>query len=488
MVLAQPSPHGARVRRFLPYFLIFLCCMQPVLDALSYWQDALSLSGSLSLAPRMILLVSMVLLAFSLSKRKWLYFCTAGVLVLFWVCHVLVCLQNGYAEWSEDLSNYIRVLQLPLTALCMITFLKYEESSFSALFRGFFYTFGVIVLLQIIALITGTEPYTYPDKQIGLRGWCFWPNAQSAILSLLAPICIVYSLQRWRGKPLVCALVILLCLGSLFLHGTRLAYLCLFIVGIGLAVSLLLLRQPKKYVVMLLVLCILSGALFSVSPMQRNQKLVAENAVRKTQIFEDLVSIGTSEAETQNLTGNAFRAERLRLGYTYFCDAMVDRFGLEKVLDAYNYTEDVSIIANERVWKLKYCQLLMADSTSLSKVFGLSVGRMIHNGVSHDVENDFHGIYYLYGFAGLALLFVFLGYFLWLILKAMLKAPKRFFTPEAAAYGIAFITLLIHSYFTCGVLRRANTLFYFGVILAVIYYLVKLRQYPDAKLSSEKGS
>ena len=44
--------------------------------------------------------------------------------------------------------------------------------------------------------------------------------------------------------------------------------------------------------------------------------------------------------------------------------------------------------------------------------------------------------------------------------------------------GIAILACLAHAYYTCGVLRRANALYYFGVLLACAYYLVKIKQYP----------
>lgn len=469
--------HTSSLPRWLPRLLIVLCCLQPVLDALSYWQDALELPGSITLLPRTVLLAALLVLGFVLCEKKSIYTVFCCVSLGFWLCHCLVCLQNGYETWFMDLSNFLRVMQLPVTTLCLIVCLRRCDGCFDALQQGLFYTFGVILLLQVLALITGTEPYTYPDKEIGLRGWCFWANAQSAILSLLAPICMSYAFVHYRKKPVICCAVCLLCLVFLFLHGTRLAYFCLLIAGFGMVITLAILKYGKKYILFLSILTLVLAACYPISPMVRNQKMVAENAQRKTQVFEDLVDIG--EQEAQGLTGKEYDTERLRLGYSYYCSELVDRFGIEAVLDAYNYTEDVPTIINERTWKLKYCQLLMKESSPASRWFGLNVGAMIHNGLSHDPENDFHGIYYLYGWIGLALLLLFLGYFLWLVVRAMTRAPKRYFTMEAAGCGIALIALLLHCYFTCGVLRRSNTLFYLGVILAMIYYLVKLKPYSE---------
>ncbi len=60
------------------------------------------------------------------------------------------------------------------------------------------------------------------------------------------------------------------------------------------------------------------------------------------------------------------------------------------------------------------------------------------------------------------------------------KNAKRYFTVEAASYGIAFLLCMAHVYNTAGVLRRRpNASIYLSAILAGIYYLVRIRRYPD---------
>lgn len=40
---------------------------------------------------------------------------------------------------------------------------------------------------------------------------------------------------------------------------------------------------------------------------------------------------------------------------------------------------------------------------------------------------------------------------------------------------------MMHAFATAGILRRPNASFYLSVVLAVIYYLVKLRRYEETK-------
>ena len=68
-----------------------------------------------------------------------------------------------------------------------------------------------------------------------------------------------------------------------------------------------------------------------------------------------------------------------------------------------------------------------------------------------------------------------------LVAWALVKDAKKYFTPEAAGFGIAFLLCMAHCYNTAGVLRRPNASVYLSAILAAIYYLVRIRQYPDAE-------
>lgn len=488
--------------KFVPRLLCILCAIQPVLDALSYWQAELGISGVSVL--RTVLLVCIVLLGFTLSKKKKLYIFMFAGFALFWAAHVFACLQNGYTGWQEDLANYIRVLQLPITTVCIVSCLRAQKESKDALLKGLFCAFAVLISLQVLALVTGTEPYTYSNKSIGLRGWSFWPNAQSAIISLLAPMAICFALKKWQTRFWPVLLVSLIAFAMLWLHGTRLAYLCLLLTAAGLALTVLILRLPKKYLLVFLAVCLVFACLLPLSPMTANQKLVGENAEGKQQIFENFLTLGqqqadekqaaqkarservaqaleTAPAEVQTKAEALFRladtdpkTDRLQLAYSYFLPGLTSRFGIKQVAQAYDYSEQSNVIVNERTWKLTYCKLLMRSSNSrLSMFVGVNVSDMMYDGLGYDCENDLFAMYFLYGAVGVAATVLFFGFFLFLIVKAMIKKPKETFTWEAACLGIALLTLLAHCYFTCGVLRRSNTLFYFGVILALIYFYLR---------------
>ena len=164
--------------------------------------------------------------------------------------------------------------------------------------------------------------------------------------------------------------------------------------------------------------------------------------------------------------------------YEEHLGGLVDRFGASRVMQAYDYTSDAERLSGWREMKLIYCRFLMEDAGKSAMLFGLDLSDMTWKNENYDVENDLHGIYYLYGIVGLALFVVFLLYFAVLILRALLQDFKKYMTWEAGAFGVSLCLLLLHVYCTAGVLRRPNASFYLSVVLAVIYYLVKIRTYP----------
>lgn len=704
----------SRLHPYLPKILVVLFCLQPILDILSYWQDALSIPFSLSFMPRMIILALLFVGGYALSERKKYYWILAGVLAVFFAGHVYACYTNGYVSIVEDTSNFIRVLQLPVTTFAMITCLRCCEDCYEAIWRGIVGSLLILAVSFVVSTSTGTEPMTYPDQGVGVRGYSFWPNAQSAILSLSAPIAIGWILKK-RHKTLLdtvlCILMTVVALGTLYVHGTRLSYACMLMTSLGMALVVFITGEvPKRYGFILLAFTAAGVIAMLPSPVSENQEKVQQSIEVKEDVSKRLYTLGEAQmkngvssilinnqyveratgidafalpdpltvsmftdvpsddwrnpylayCETMSLIGgvnsiynfypdrdmtllqaiciadNVYeryygvkeysgyvgdtwfeayvkRAEAYGLipdevedesgvhnymtraqaawlicqlmdtqefpqtrdvdapvdvtpdtnyaeeiitlyragiitsrynssyfrpnteiargdfiamlasainpafricdeGYTpisvtmpdidlsqvpeelwkdgcmnvvysHFINGLVSRFGLHTVLEAYDYSLDTQTLISEREWKLQFCYMLMEESTPVSRLFGLEVTRMIYGGTSYDVENDFHGIYLLYGWIGLALLVGFLGFFAYLLLKGLFTNFKRYFTLEMGAVSIALVASLVHAYFTCGVLRRANTLFYCAGLLAVVYYLVVLKKYPE---NSEK--
>ena len=167
--------------------------------------------------------------------------------------------------------------------------------------------------------------------------------------------------------------------------------------------------------------------------------------------------------------------------YEKYVGDLVKIFGAEETMEMYNYTTDSFEFSDVRKKKLLVAEHLMETSPLSARFFGVELSRFTINQNIYDVENDFHGIFYLYGGVGLACYLLFIGYFLFLIGYALIKNFKRHFTLEAGAVGISLALCLLHGIFTAGVLRRPNASVYLSMILAMVYYLVCIRHYKDVK-------
>jgi hypothetical protein len=190
----------------------------------------------------------------------------------------------------------------------------------------------------------------------------------------------------------------------------------------------------------------------------------------------------SGEVEEEEGLTEAQQREILKTIYEFYSSDLCERFGVEKVMEKYDYSSTISEMTALRHKKIVYCELLMDEQPFSARIFGMELSRMTWNNYTYDVENDFHGIYFLYGGVGLAMMIAFLAYFLIQIIRCLMKDFKRYFTLEAAAVGMALCLALVYAYCTAGVLRRPNSSYYLSMILAAVYYLVKMRgEQPDGE-------
>lgn len=465
--------------KHLPKLVFFLFLSQPLLDVLSYWIQEWGLSNVLTLALRLCLLIATLLAGFILSKRKYIYYIAAGILLLLTAGHAYACWLVGYDDIFSDFANLLRIYHFPLLTLSLITFLRTEPKTYTALRRGIFAALCITGAVELLSLATGTNPYTYNPKPIGLLGWFYYPSGQSAILSCAVPISLCWVLERWKEKPVAQGIAIFGGLAILFCLGTRLSFLAMVATGIGLVITLLIVdRSRRKSIAILLSCTVLLVAALPVSPMYRNQVSVAENAVIKQNKIDEMVAADEQKAEEAELVTLVDEAlARLETAYEYYLGGLVHRFGLARVAQRYHYSEKASEIVHTRNMRINYCAMMLEDLPQPAKLFatlfGMEVSDMTYEGFVYDVENDLYGIFFLTGGVGLIAMLLFLCWFVFLIVRALARDAKRYFTLEAAGWGIAFLTCMTHVYATAGVLRRPNVSIYLSAILASIAFLVQ---------------
>ena len=472
-----------QLTRKLPQILFVFCILQPILDMIGFWQVKLSVPNEFTLIIRMLMLVLTVSLGLLLSRRRGLFLLALGVMIAYLAAHTAAGVAYGDADSLEDLAEQVRILSLPLMTICFIAFFRCSREAFSAVKTAVVVNLGIILLSELLATLTGTDPHTYKDKGIGVLGWFSWANSQSAILSLAVPVAIAWAYSRKRRRLPVFLAVCLIGFGMEFFVATRLAYLTLAATGLGLAVCIVIAdRAQWRYALSVLLCAAVFLALFPVSPMRKNRDLVNQNAAIK----QERLSAAAAEFGVPPEARSTRNLQALAAVYRYDLQGMVDRFGLERTAESYGYSIDQAKVFDRRLKQVQFCRLLMQDAGAANRLFGLPIGAMrcetllydFHTDTwqpgteTFDAERDIISIYYECGLVGLLLL---AGFLLWFLLRALLALfrSRAVFTVDYAAFCAAFAFAAVYAANTISVLRRNNASIYLALVLAGIWHLTR---------------
>ncbi len=510
-------------------FTALLMIIQPIMDIISFWFERFGLSGNITLALRLGVLGFSLLFAFVITDRKWIYWSACAVVVLLYAGHVFAIWQAGIQSIVTDFANYVRVVQMPLSAIILITCMRKNKRGFEGMQWGMTVSLWIILAVMIISVLTDTDPGMYRNGtnfyNTGVLGWFNNTNSQSSNLSVLLPVSAVTLLNAKKRRPLALIVTLVLGLLAMFFACTRLAYLAIVAVTVGIGVMILIVKRTDwKYSLVFLALAIVFVALVPVSPMTAHLNIYEDaqsdrqdDLAKKIADMEEVHELLNKKNEAQanesdspddspeddddtGLTPEELRelVRQLSPVYKYYISDFVQIFGLSETMEMYNYTTDVKTLSALRAKKIMFAEQTLNSLPESARLFGIEYSRFtvsesrygfpLLNSTGdkevveiYDVENDFHGIYYLYGWAGLALYIAFILYFVWLVIWAVFKDIKKYFTLEATAFGIALIVCLAHAYNTAGVLRRPNASIFLSATLAGIYYLVKVKEYDENK-------
>ena len=261
-----------RLAPALPTVLLILLILQPLLDILSYWTDRLGMANTITLLLRFIVFAAVCLLGFLASSRKKVYGIAVIACGLLLIGHCIACFIVGYERIVYDLTNFIRVVQMPLFVLCFISFLRANKKCYRAFETGLMLDFWIITASVVVSVLTHTSSATYQSSNVGILGWYTFGNAQSAIMSILAPIVILLSYRR--KNFLLFTVTSIAALAQLYLMGTRLAFFSIAVAALGIPIVLVLTgkaRTSKRYIAVLVLILIACCATYKQSPMYINQ-------------------------------------------------------------------------------------------------------------------------------------------------------------------------------------------------------------------------
>lgn len=471
-----------RLRALVPLVTVVFCVSQPLLDMLIFFaskNDWSTLPTAILRFCQAGLIVGMGLI---LTRRKWVYALMGAAFGLYLAGHILACCRYGVIDLWLDLAEQLRILMLPSLTLGFVTLFKANDRGLQALGKGLLINLCLIVLSEILSVLTGTEPYTYTDKDRGIQGWFLWPNSQSAVISLLSPLVIVYTLRRWKGRLLPLGLVCLASFGILYLNATRLAYASLVGTGLGLGVLVWYLdRERRRQGALILFIGLAFLLLYPFSPMRETRQQMAENAgIKQSWIDEAVAQYGVPAGSDRTDDQDALRA-----AYRYDLQGLVDRFGLQTTAKAYDNTLQASRIFDKRFKRLTFCKLLMEQAPASSWVFGLEIGTTRQQTLLFDfytrswtpgveifeMEYDLYSVFYYCGIVGFCIV---VGLVICVGLRALLtllRHTRQRLNLEWLAFFMAYGICVIYGCFTISVVRQTNASVFFALSMAGLWTL-----------------
>ncbi len=477
-----------------------LLLIQPLLDVLSYFMQE---NGStvVTTALRMVLLAAVSLYGFVISDRKELYAACYGLLGCFWFLHMLNCFRLGYAQPVGDAAEYLKLVQFPLWTLSFTTFFRKRDGLNAEIVGVLTVNFAIVLLVIGLSYLTGHPAYTYdfPEReiQIGVLGWFGVPNAQSAILCMLVPFVLLWGLRS--EKLWVFSRNAVVGFGLLYLTGTRLTFFTAVLMALAFLVLIVLCRKPMVFCLPLLAVLILLLVFKGASPMAERQKVSAGSFSAYQEKIDQIMG---EDKDFTYQQGEEIPPEILKKIETVYRDIygkrgvykevlledLLDRFGLEKVMEELDYSIAPEVLNNARARKLAALHMVWEEQDFLTHLLGVEYSKAEIGGRNYDPENDFPALFYYTGYLGTALYIAFLAGILLYAAAAFIRWFPSLLTVEFATAAMVFVLALGAAQLSGQVLRRPNATVYFSLAAAQLLTLSRTALPPTRLRPGHKGN
>lgn len=466
-----------------------LIAAQPVLDVLAFFtQNAVVTPAGII---RLVIMFALPLYLLITLKDKKRIILPMAVIALYCLAHILNCMRVGYISMVNDIRYMLSVVQMPVLAVCFIIFIRDEDMKRQAEY-GALAAAALYAVFQLLSVVTGTYTPTYLLSGLGVGGWIISSNrcANSIILTSLCSVGMCFAVST--GKKIFRYSIPALVAVMLIANGTMSCYLTVFLLLGAFIVYLALepaVKKTKPRWQLAAYLCVLLGAaalIYPVSPMARDESIKTAEADKNQVRLDGEIAMagydtsGMSIEEMMSIEPVRDKMQKIyRISLNYDAPQLLVDFGYERVMEKYGYTTDVNILTDVRLMKRTYAQLTFEDCDLPTRLVGFEIARMGTGETTLDLENDWHALFYYYGYIGFALYAAFVLYFVFLILRALVKDFRGSYTPLNYTLMLSLVLQLGLAQFSGALLRRPNVSVYTSLVLALIYYQTCV--YPRTK-------
>ncbi len=469
---------------FKKYWIILLIAAQPLLDVLAYWLRSPdgTAAGMLRLAIMLILPLHLLL---TLREKKR-FVLSMAVIALIGALHVGNCLRVGYLDMRFDLVYLARTMQLPILAICLGYYLKDEQHKEAAM-KGLLWAAFISYTALLLAIVTGTATDTY-GPGLGVSGWVIGENrcANSVIVVTLSLVLLYFSVKSERA--IVNILVPPLVAFALILNGTKACYYSLFAAYAGFAAYLVidkLVHGGKlrtRVIAVLLLTAVVSAAVYPITPRHKIEITQQRSSARQQDELErimremgyDLNAMTLEEKLADPLIVQVFGDYYYDLIWAIIPD-MFARFSYPEICAKYKFNTNAGQLIDVRRMKTTYASLVWDEKDTLTHLVGYEPSDVWY-GARTDLENDWPAMFYYYGYLGFGLYAAFLLYYVFLILRRVVRDFKGTLSLENFFLLLLFFLHVGLAQFSGSVIRRPNVSIYMSLVMALIYY--KTTRYP----------
>lgn len=477
-------------------FLFALLLAQPLLDIISYWANEWAFT-TLTTLVRFGMFAMVVVYGFIISDKKWAYIAGCAVMGAYWIVHVIACIRSegGYVSPVSDMNNFLRTIHLPLFTFVFITIFKKSHLVPVYVQKAFVINMVVMMHALVLSYMTGSQIYTYTVAKLGLMGWASVHNSQSAILSFIVPLMLLYAYNK--KNKIVYYATAFVCFINLFFVGTKVAYFSIFIISLSMMILLIIAGEKKLFyyavlfvIALLCALCINHSIAVDVKITHTSSMAEKQQWVANTMEQEEGEAPLPSHISWEIYNGlDPIKRFEIRRLYEKHLGPVVQRFGFERVFEEYDFSMVVAELTAARPMKRNFARMAFEDSNLLTKMFGYEYCVLIetyeytnYRGETYtvdyvfDLENDFPSVFYYSGYVGFAVYMLFLAYFVGLIFVAVVTRFKKCVNLENGLLAVTFGLMMGSSQYSGNVLRRPNVSIYISVILAYIYYVTVVKE------------